>query len=111
MSIRDEAIRRYEDARDRAELLKAAWEKAGKPTIGEGGATGRAAVVHPLIKAIESAELLAEKLRPAAEEASRALERERSSRPRDPAAAELAEMSTDELLAEERRLERGQRRS
>jgi hypothetical protein len=106
VSLHDEALQRYADARDRAELLKAAWEEAGKPTIGEGGATGRAPVVHPLIKAIESAELLAEKLRPAAEEASRALERERSSRSRDPAAAELAEMPTEKLLAEQRRLER-----
>jgi hypothetical protein len=109
MSTHEDAIRRYEDARDRAELLKAAWTKEGKPTIGEGGATGRAPVVHPLIRAIESAELLAEKLRPAATSARTELER-LALRDRDPVKAELAEMSNAELLAVADRLERGRAR-
>jgi hypothetical protein len=105
VSTHEDAIRRYEDARDRAELLKAAWAEAGKPTIGEGGATGRAPVVHPLIKAIESAEILAEKLRPAAQTAREELER-LAFKNQDPARARIAEMSSTDLLAEAGQLER-----
>jgi hypothetical protein len=108
MSTHADAIRRYEDARDRAELLKIAWEEAGKPTIGEGGATGKAPVVHPLIRAIESAELVAEKLRPAAQTAREELER-LAFKNQDPARARIAEMSSAELLAEVQQLDRGRR--
>jgi hypothetical protein len=59
----EDAVRAYEDANERLEVLKAEWERLGRPILAEGGSTGRVPVVHPLLKAINEAEVIADRLR------------------------------------------------
>lgn len=61
--IEQDALSAYEDALERCRVLREAWEEEGKPVMATGGATGRAPVVHPLYKAMNEAENVADKLR------------------------------------------------
>ena len=62
-SAYEDAERAYSRAVQRVEILVREWERLGKPETAEGGSTGRAVVVHPLIEGIAAAEALAHKLR------------------------------------------------
>ena len=54
--IVSDAQARYERARELAAAIRAEWEQLGCPLLGEGGATGRALVPHPLVKMLAEAE-------------------------------------------------------
>lgn len=56
-----DAQRAYKDAVERAEAIKEFWEAEGSPITGI-GSSGQI-VAHPLLKAIQEAELTAAKLR------------------------------------------------
>lgn len=56
-----DAVEAYEKAVERAVILRGAWEELGKPAMSE-GSTGQA-VPHPLLKAINEAEVIADRLR------------------------------------------------
>ncbi len=59
----EDAMAAYEAAVERAEILRKEWDDLGRPVMAQGGATGRAPVPHPLIRAIQEAEVIAHKLR------------------------------------------------
>src|SRR5437868_330857 len=53
---------RYADAVARRALLLAEWRRLGEPLLGEGGATGRAVVPHPLMRMLSEADQLCDRL-------------------------------------------------
>jgi len=81
---------------------------SGQADDRRGWRDGQSAGGASLIKAIESAELVAEKLRPAAQTAREELER-LALKERDPVRARIAAMSSTDLLSEVGQLERRRR--
>ncbi len=71
MSVHSDAVAHYADAVERRALLVAAWEELGRPVLGEGGATGRALVPHPLIAMMREQDILCERLGRAVKQAVR----------------------------------------
>lgn len=61
--VHSDAVAAYERAKERADLIFAAWVEAGRPVLAEGGATGRAPVSHPLLKSMNEADALVDRLR------------------------------------------------
>lgn len=59
----EEAELAYHRAVERVEALVGEWESLGRPLMAEGGSTGRVTVPHPLIRMIQEAEVIADKLR------------------------------------------------
>lgn len=59
----EDAVARYERQVAMVEMLRKEWRDLGEPLTAEGGATGRAIVVHPLVVAIQDAEMRAARLR------------------------------------------------
>lgn len=55
-------VARYERQVAMVDALRAEWANLGRPMTAEGGATGRATVVHPLVVAIQDAEMRADRL-------------------------------------------------
>ena len=53
----------YAATEERVRVLREEWERLARPVMAEGGATGRAPVVHPLHKALNEAEARAERAR------------------------------------------------
>ena len=51
-----DAVDRYARTCELAQSLREKWEELGCPLLAEGGATGKAPVVHPLIPAMQAAE-------------------------------------------------------
>ena len=47
---------RYARACELAERIRAEWEELGYPLTTQGGATGKAAVTHPLVLLLQNAE-------------------------------------------------------
>ncbi len=62
MSVHTDAAERYAEACDRRALLVETWVELGRPVLGEGGATGRAIVPHPLIAMIREADASCDRL-------------------------------------------------
>ncbi len=62
MSVHSDAAERYAAACDRRELLERTWVELGRPVLGEGGATGRAVVPHPLIAMLREADASCDRL-------------------------------------------------
>jgi hypothetical protein len=62
VGLRDEARGRYEEACERRSLLVDEWVAAGRPFLTFGGATGKAEVMHPLVKALNEADALCDRL-------------------------------------------------
>src|SRR3954447_23201008 len=60
--MNSDAADRYAAACARRELLVGLWEELGRPMLGEGGATGRATVPHPLIAMLREADALCDRL-------------------------------------------------
>lgn len=58
-TLQEDFEKRYEDQLELVKLLRAEWEKLGKPLLAKGGATGKADVPHPLVKMLSDAEALA----------------------------------------------------
>ena len=66
------AERRYSEALEREEALKAHWVELGMPIISLGGSTGLVQTVHPLISEIRQAEAHTERMsRPLLEKVKR----------------------------------------
>ncbi len=63
LTPQEDAEKAYAEANDRAKRLRAEWKRQGRPMMSEGGATGRAPVMHPLLKAMNEAETIAQRLR------------------------------------------------
>jgi hypothetical protein len=61
MNLQADAVKAYEAAVFRASLLQAEWERLGQPLLAH-GSTGQE-VPHPLLRAINTAELVADRLR------------------------------------------------
>ena len=57
----EDALEAYEQAVERARLVRQAWEDAGRPVLTTG--SRKQQVAHPLLKVIRDAELLADRLR------------------------------------------------
>lgn len=55
------ALERYVRAEELVRRFRDEWEREGHPVYGQGGATGRAKVVHPLIVATQNAEAAAQR--------------------------------------------------
>ncbi len=62
MSVHTDAADRYAEACFRRQLLVKAWDELGRPILGEGGATGRAIVAHPLIAMLREADASCDRL-------------------------------------------------
>ncbi len=62
MSVHTDAADRYAAACDRRDLLVKTWDDLGRPVLGEGGATGRAIVPHPLIAMLREADASCDRL-------------------------------------------------
>lgn len=60
--VLDDQEARYLAAVERERLLRARWVRLRKPVTSKGGATGKALVVHPLLREIQYAEAHAQKL-------------------------------------------------
>jgi hypothetical protein len=61
--VQADAVADYEEALERARLVKSSWVELGRPVMAEGGATGRAPVMHPLLRAMYDVDSLVAKLR------------------------------------------------
>lgn len=57
-----DAIARYVAAVDATDRIRKAWSDAGFPVIGSGGATGRADVAHPVLRALREHEAHTQRL-------------------------------------------------
>ena len=57
-----DAEARYARQLELVDALRAEWDRLGQPVTTQGGATGKATVVHPLVVEIQAAEMKANTL-------------------------------------------------
>lgn len=55
-TVADDSLERYEAAKALVSAIRERWVSEGSPLTCQGGATGRAEVVHPLVKLLQEAE-------------------------------------------------------
>lgn len=62
VDVMADAKERYQAQVALVRALRLEWQQLGAPLTAEGGATGRAIVTHPLVVAIQDAEMKADRL-------------------------------------------------